>query len=95
MKTKKKHNPDFKARVALSAVREEFTISEMAARFGVHPTQINRWKNQLVDNAALVFALGANGSAVEVGPSKDELLKKIGELSVERDFLAKGLRRSI
>jgi transposase len=94
MKTRKKHNSDFKAKVALSAVREEFTPSELSARFGIHPNQISKWKKQLIDNAALAFALGTGRSALEVGPSRDELLKKIGELTVERDFLAKGLRHS-
>jgi transposase len=94
MKTRKKHNPDFKAKVALAAVREEFTPSEMSARFGIHANQINKWKRQLIENAPLAFALGAGRSPLEVGPSRDELLKKIGELTVERDFLAKGLRHS-
>ena len=93
MKTRKKHTPDFKAKVALSAVREEFTPAEMSARYGIHANQINKWKRQLIENASLAFALGA-GRPLEVGPSRDELLKKIGELTVERDFLAKGLRHS-
>lgn len=91
--SRKKHDVDFKAKVALSAIREEFTVQEMAARYGLHPSQIFAWKRRLVDNAVLAFALEPGRVQAEPGPSRDELLKKIGELTVERDFLAKGLRR--
>lgn len=91
---RKKHDAGFKAKVALSTIREEFTVPELAARYGLHPTQIFKWRRQLLDNAVLAFALGGTGRPeVEAGPSRDELLKKIGELTVERDFLAHGLRR--
>lgn len=90
--TRKKHNPVFKAKVALAAVRGEKTVTELAAEFGVHPHQIHNWKKTLLENAGTVFER-PTGSAETKSENVGELYEKIGQLTVERDFLARVLGR--
>lgn len=90
--TRTRHTPEFKAKVALAAIREEDTIPALSKRFGIHATQIYKWKREFLENASRAFSGGREDKAG--GPEReDELLKKIGELTVERDFLSKGLGR--
>jgi transposase len=87
---RKQYSSEFKAQVALAAIRGEETLAELAARFEVHPTVINSWKKELQARAGELFA---NGKKAENGsePSVAQLYQQIGQLKVERDFLAKGL----
>jgi len=89
---RRNHSPAFKAKVALEALKGEEPIIEIAERFDVHPNQITKWKRQLVEQAAVVF--GEDEKAKEgCGPSIAELHAKIGELTMENDFLSGALGR--
>jgi len=90
-KTRKNYSPAFKAKVALEAVREQSTVAEIARRHKVHANQVYKWKQELLSNMARVFERDGSGS--ESTEREDQLLKKIGELTVERDFLSRGLER--
>lgn len=93
MTKRKVHKPEFKARVALQALKGEQTVSELASRFGVHPTMIHQWKKALLDGASDIFQRGRTPTEPEADPGRiKELHAKIGELTVERDFLEQGLR---
>ena len=88
-----KHSPAFKAKVALAAVREQETVAELARRHKVHPNQIYKWKRQLLENIDRAFE-GAEDRGGDAAAREAELLQKIGELTMERDFLSDGLGRS-
>ena len=92
MTKRKQHKPEFKARVALEAMKGEQTVGELASRFGVHPTMIHQWKKALVEGAAEVFQRGRTTTEPADAGRIKELHAKIGELTVERDFLEHGLR---
>lgn len=85
---RKHHDPDFKARVALEAIRERETISQLAKRHGVHPTQIHQWKRKLLDEAGEVFSREGGPKSTESFEST-ELYEQIGRLKMELDWLKK------
>jgi transposase-like protein len=91
--TRKKHTPSFKAKVALAAVREEEAIGALARRYGLHANQIYKWKREFLANAERAFRTGEAVGETSREEREAELLKKIGELTVERDFLSRGLGR--
>ena len=91
MKAKRRrHEPEFKARVALEALKGVQTIQEIAKNFDIHPMQVTDWKKAMAAGARSVF--GAGGAKVETEDferQRDELHAKIGQLTVEVDFLRK------
>ena len=89
---RRNHTPVFKSKVALAAIKDDRTISELAQQFDVHPNQITQWKSQLLDRAGAVF----QGSGHKEAPPVDlkALHAKIGELTLENDFLEGALTKA-
>jgi transposase len=92
-RARRNHTPAFKAKVALAAVKGEKTLSELAQQFDVHANQIKQWKDQLLEGAAGVFG---NEAKAEAAPTVDvkTLHAKIGELTLEKDFLEGALAKT-
>ena len=93
-RTRRTHSPSLKAKVALAAIKGERTIGQLAEQFDVHPNQITTWKAQLEGGAADVFG-SSNGTAT-AAPAVDvkQLHAKIGELTLENDFLEGALTKA-
>ena len=93
MTNRRKFTADFKAKVALEALRGDQTIQQIAARHEVHPNQVSAWKRQAKDGLGAVFSSGAERVERDHEAELHELHAKIGQLAVERDFLAQRLKR--
>ncbi len=87
---RRNHAPGFKAKVALEALKGEQTIVELSQRFQVHPNQITEWKKQLLEHAPDIFS---KDRKVDQVPNVKDLHAKIGQLSMENDFLSGALVR--
>jgi transposase-like protein len=90
-KKRQKHSNEFKAKVALEAVKAVHSMSELGAKFRVHPTVISRWKNQLIENASGAFGEGLGERMKSEEEMTAHLYQKIGRLEMENDFLKKKL----
>ena len=93
MTTRRRFTGDFKAKVALEALRGDRTIQEISARHNVHPDQVSTWKRQAMEGLGAMFSNGAGKARMDHDSEVHDLHAKIGQLTVERDFLAKGLKR--
>src|SRR5215210_8225746 len=89
---RRNHTPAFKAKVAIAAIKGDRTLAELAEQFDVHPTQITTWKSQLEGGAADVFDSG--NAAVQPAIDVKSLHAKIGELTLENDFLEGALTKA-
>jgi transposase len=90
MKSKRKFTPEFKAKVALDALKERESVTELAKRYELHPNQINDWKKEFLSKAATVFSNTKTTPGME-DKEKQQLYQAIGQLKVENDFLKKAL----
>lgn len=89
-KKRKNYSAEFKAKVALAAIKNEATVAELAQRFEVHPTMISTWKRSLIEAAPEIFGQSQK-SQKKAAANVDELHRQIGKLKVENDFLARRL----
>lgn len=89
MTKRRNHSPAFKAKVAIAALSEDKTLAELSAQYGVHPNQISKWKKCLLSTSPQIFS----GKIEPADQARDKeigkLYEKIGELTVERDFLVR------
>lgn len=91
-KTRRKFSSAFKAKVAIEALKERYTLSELAERFELHPNQISQWKQEFVKASSTVFETKKEKSN-DMTVDTDRLYSKIGQLEMERDFLKKSLSK--
>lgn len=90
---RKRYSAEFKARVALEAIRGEMTVAQLAAKHGVHQTMINAWKRQAIEGMSGVFSGKAEVAEESHRGEIEKLHAKIGQLVVERDFLRRASER--
>jgi len=91
--SRRKYNPEFKAKVALAALKDDETIAQLANRFEVHPSQVRKWKREIEEGAAGIFGSDHGQNKKDDEALMAKLYQEIGQLKVERDFLERKLGR--
>jgi len=86
---RKKYSAEFKAKVAVEAIKEQRTLNEIASEFGVHPTQISQWKKEAQEGLSGVFSGAIVHKSEQDEALKEKLYSQIGQLKVEVDWLKK------
>jgi len=86
---RRKHSPEFKARVAVEAIRGIKTVNEIAAEFEVHPVQIGKWKKEMLDHLPELFAKPSRQKDAEKDKEAENLQRKVGQLTMEVEYLEK------
>ena len=90
--TRKKYTSKFKTKVVLEALKERSSVADLAQKFDIAPQQINLWKREFLSKADTVFDTKSKSLKTQAEEEKDSLLKSIGQLKVENDFLKNALR---
>lgn len=91
-KTRKRYSAEFKLRVALEALKEVETLSQLASRFGIHQAQISDWKKQLQTDALSIFQSKKEGNSRQQDQELNLLYQQIGQMKVELDWLKKKVK---
>jgi len=92
-KQRRKFTPEFKTKVAIEALKERYTLSELAKKFDLHSNQISLWKHEFLSNASVVFDKKTKTKSDQPEVDIDKLYNKIGQLEMEKDFLKKNLKK--
>lgn len=92
-KSRRKFSADFKAKVALEAIKNQKTLAELSHQYEVNAVTISKWKTEFLKNMAVIFENGREGTAITDSVDIDKLYAQIGQLKVENDFLKKSARK--
>jgi transposase len=92
-KHRRKHSAEFKARVALEAIKGMKTLSEIAREYEIHPVMVGKWKNEMVDRLPELFEGNTAGKSKDAEKEQEGLHRKLGQLTMEVDFLEKKCRQ--